>query len=124
MLYYATPSEQAQDSFMVCQCLLNSLTLDFLKTITADASAYHLPALPAIVAINSDVLSGPLLLTSIISRAQVNSLATVSFIRTSLTKLDKKIIKLDSNVMEYNIYIKAQVKSLITKPPISMFTGY
>lgn len=60
----------AQDSFMACQCLLNSLALDLLKIITADLDSCHLPA------------AGPLLLKMIIlSQAHVDSLATVSFIR-------------------------------------------
>jgi hypothetical protein len=48
MSHCATPSKRAQDSFMLCQCLLNSLTLDFLKTITTDADICHLPAIVAV----------------------------------------------------------------------------
>jgi hypothetical protein len=70
-----------------CQCLLNSLTLGFLKTITAGASVCHLPA---IVAIDGDVPAGVLLLKLIISQAHVDSRAAVLFIGTSLTKLDEK----------------------------------
>ena len=56
--YYATSSKRAQDSFMACQCLLSSLTLDFLKLITADSNAYHLPP---IAAADGPVPCGPLL---------------------------------------------------------------
>ena len=127
MSYYATPSKRAQDSFMLCQCLLNSLTLDFLKTITADATIYHLPAIGAI---NGDVPAGVLLLKLIISRAHVDSRATVSFIRTSLTKLDEKMIELDSDVVKFNIYVKAQVSTLAKRGQttddllINLFKGY
>jgi hypothetical protein len=48
MTYYDAQTKQAQDSFMLCQCLLGSLALEFLKTITADTSAYHLPAISAV----------------------------------------------------------------------------
>jgi hypothetical protein len=68
----ATPLKRAQDPFMACQCLMNSLTLDFLKTVTSDSSSC---ALPEIVAANGDVPSGPLLLKMIISRAHVDSQA-------------------------------------------------
>jgi hypothetical protein len=34
MTYYSTPTKRAQDLFMACQCLLSSLTLDFLKLTT------------------------------------------------------------------------------------------
>jgi hypothetical protein len=72
---------------MACQCLLSSLTLGFLKLIcTADPNDYHLPA---IVAADGPILSGPLLLKLIISQqAHVDSPATVSHIRTSLTLLE------------------------------------
>jgi hypothetical protein len=36
----------------------------------------------------------------------------VSFIRTSLTQLDAKMIKLGSDVEVFNFYVKAQVKNL------------
>jgi hypothetical protein len=77
LTYYATQSKQAQDSFMLCQCLLSSLALDFLKTITANSASYHLPA---IVVADGDIPSGPLLLKLIISRAHVDTRATVSFL--------------------------------------------
>ena len=98
--YYATPSKRAQYSFMLCQCLLNSLTLNFLKTITPDSSMYNLPV---IVPANGDVPAGALLLRLIISRAHIDSRATMLFIRTSLTELNEKMIELDYNVVKFNI---------------------
>ena len=85
---------------MLCQCLLNSLTLNFLKTITPDSSMYNLPV---IVPANGDVPAGALLLRLIISRAHIDSRATVLFIRTSLTELNEKMIELDYNVVKFNI---------------------
>jgi hypothetical protein len=94
---------------MICQCLLNSLTLDFLRTITTDSTAYHLPA---IVAMDGDVLSGPLLLKLIVGRAHLDSRAALLFLRNSLTQLDAKMIELDSNVVEFYKFVKAQVTAL------------
>lgn len=45
--YYGQHTKQAQDSFMMCQCLLSSLLLEFLKLITAKSQYYHLPAIVA-----------------------------------------------------------------------------
>ena len=112
LTYYADHTKQAQDSFMACQCLLSSLTLEFLKLITAESASYHLPA---IVAAQGPVPSGPLLLKLIISQAHVDSRATVSHIRTSLTQLDVKMLELDSNVELFNQYVKAQIKSLLAR---------
>jgi hypothetical protein len=109
MTYYSAETKEAQDSFMLCQCLLKSLAVDFLKIITANADAYHLPA---IVAVTGDIPSGPLLLKLIISRAHVDTLATVSFLRTSLTVLDEKMVALDSDVVAFNTYVRAQVRAL------------
>jgi hypothetical protein len=127
MTYYATPTKRAQDSFMACQSLLSSLTLDFLKLITAESNDYHLPE---IVAAEGRVPAGPLLLKLIISKAHVDSRATVSFIRTSLTLLDAKMIELDSNVETFNQYVKAQIKNLAARGEtssdllINLFKGY
>jgi hypothetical protein len=127
MAYYATPTKRAQDSFMSCQCLLSSLTLDFLKLITADSSKYHVPALNAA---DGPVPSGPLLLKLIISKAHVDSRATVSFIRDSLTKLDAKMIELDSDVAAFNSYVQTQVKNLSARGEssndllVNLFKGY
>jgi hypothetical protein len=127
MTYYATPTKRAQDSFMACQCLLASLTLDFLKLITAESNAYHLPAIDAA---DGPVPAGPLLLKLIISQAHVDSRATVSFIRTSLTLLDAKMVELDSNIETFNFYVKAQIKSLSARGEVSsdllinLFKGY
>jgi hypothetical protein len=127
MTYYANHSKQAQDSLMACQCLLSSLTLDFLKLITADSQDYHLPTIHAT---QGPVPSGPLLLKLIISQAHVDSRATVSHIRTSLTLLDAKMIKLDSNVETFNQYVKSQIKNLLARGEtssdllINLFKGY
>jgi hypothetical protein len=127
MTYYSTPTKRAQDSFMACQCLLSSLTLDFLKLITAESNDYHLPE---IVADEGRVPSGPLLLKLIISKAHVDYRATVSFIRTSLMLLDAKMIELDSNIESFNQYVKAQVKNLSARGEtssdllINLFKGY
>jgi hypothetical protein len=127
MSYYGNQTKQAQDSFMACQCLLSSLTLDFLKLITADADDYHLPP---VVATNGPVPSGPLLLKLIITQAHVDSRATVTHIRTSLTMLDVKMIELDSNIETFNVYVKAQIKNLSARGETTndlltnLFKGY
>jgi hypothetical protein len=107
--------------------LIPTHTLDFLKLITAETNNYHLPK---IVAAEGRVPSGPLLLKLIISKAHVNSRATVSFIRTSLTLLDSKMSELDSNVKAFNQYVKAQIKNLAARGEtssgllINLFKGY
>jgi hypothetical protein len=95
--------------------------------ITAESNDYHLPE---IVAGKGRVPAGPLLLKIISSKAHVDSRATVSFIRTSLTLLDTKMIELDSNVETFNQYVKSQIKNLAARGDtssdllINLFKGY
>jgi hypothetical protein len=125
--YYGTKTKQAQDSFMFCQSLLNSLSVEFLKLITADSCDYHMPA---IVAVDGPIPAGPLLLKIIISKAHVDSRATVTHIRTTLTKLDDKMIELDSDIEAFNFFVKAKVKDLAARGEsssdllINLFSGY
>jgi hypothetical protein len=112
---------------MSCQCHLSSLTLDFLKLITADLNDYHLPPIDAT---DGPVPYGPLLLKLIIRQAHVDSRATVSFLRTSLTLLDTKMSDVDSDIESFNFYVKAQIKGLSARGEtssdllINLFKGY
>ena len=125
--YYGAHSKQAQDSFMSCQSLLNTLSVEFLKLITVESPDYHMPA---IVAVDGPIPAGPLLLKIIISKAHVDSRATVTYIRTSLTRLGDKMTELDSNIESFNFFVQAQVKSLSARGEttsdllINLFSGY
>jgi hypothetical protein len=120
-------NKQAQDSFMACQCLLSSLSINFLRIITAESTHYHLPA---IVAANGPIPSGPLLLKIIIFKAHVDSRATMTFIHTLLTELDDKMIDLNSDIKAFNFFVQAQVKSLAARGEtssdllVNLFKGY
>jgi hypothetical protein len=89
-----------------------------MKLITADSDGYHLPP---IAAADGPIPPDPLLLKLIISQAHVDSRATISFIYTSLTKLDTKMVELDSDIESFNFYVKAQIKSLSARerPPVT-----
>jgi hypothetical protein len=89
-----------------------------MKLITADSDRYHLPP---IAAADGPIPPDPLLLKLIISQAHVDSRATISFIYTSLTKLDTKMVELDSDIESFNFYVKAQIKSLSARerPPVT-----
>ena len=125
--YYDDQTKAAQDSFMLCQCLRASLSIEFMKLITAEADDYHLPP---ITAMHGPMPCGPLLLKLIISKAHVDSRATVMFIRDSLRDLGSKMVDLDSNVQEFNLYVKAQTKALSARGETSndllnnLFKGY
>ena len=126
--YYGLQTKQAQDSFMLCQCLQASLSIEFLKIITAESGDYHLPAISTTV--NGPIPCGPLLLKIIIAKAHVDSRATVMYIRDSLRDLDGKMVDLDSNIQVFNLHVKTQVKALSARGETSndllnnLFKGY
>jgi hypothetical protein len=102
-------------------------SIGFLKIITAESTYYHLPA---IVAADGPIPAGPLLLKIIISKAHVDSRATVTFICTSLTELDDKMVDLNSDITAFNFFVQAQVKSLAARGEtssdllVNLFKGY
>ncbi len=126
--YVNTPTKVAQDSFMLFQCIFASLGTEFLKTVTTEASHYHVvdqadvnePPIPC----------GALLLKVIIMKAHVDTRATVSFIRTALSSLDNKMMTLDSDISKFNAYVKTQVIALeargetTTDLLVNVFKGY
>jgi hypothetical protein len=105
--YANTQTKVAQDSFMLFQCIFASLGTEFLKTITTEAAHYHVANLSG--ATEPPIPCGALLLKVIIMRAQVDTRATASFIRTALSSLDTKIMALDSDISKFNAYVKTQV---------------
>jgi hypothetical protein len=110
LTYINAESKVAQDSFMLFQCIFASLDTEFLKSVTAEAQHYHVvdtktPQEPPIPC-------GALLLKIIIMKAHVDTRATVSFIRTTLSSLDTKMMALDSEISKFNAYVKTQVIAL------------
>jgi hypothetical protein len=102
-------TKQAQDSFMLCQCLQASLSIKFLKIITAELGDCHLPAISTV---NGPIPCGPLLLKIIIAKAHVDSRAMVMCIQDSICDLDGKMVDLGSNIQFSNLHVKTQVKAL------------
>jgi hypothetical protein len=127
MTYYGDPTKQAQDSAMSNKCFMSSVSVAFKQLLTPEWSDYHLPALPG----SSDLVrSGPLLLKVITMKAHVDSTATVAHIRDELSKLDARMVTLDSDVQAFNVHVKSQVRMLAARGETSndllsnLFKGY
>jgi hypothetical protein len=88
--------------------------------------------LPALVAADGEIPAGRLLLKLIISQAHVDSRATITFLRMSMSirTLDAKMIELDSSVQDFNFYVKAQINALSARGQtledllVNLFKGY
>ena len=58
---------------------------------------------------------GPLFLEHIISKSHIDTNATVSTVRMRLDSLDKYMEKIDSNIKEFNHYVKEQLDALAAR---------
>jgi hypothetical protein len=118
--YVNAQSKVAQDSFMLFQCIFASLDTEFPLCHIIDTRDPQEPPIPC----------GALLLKIIIRKAHMDTRATVSFIRTSLSSLDTKMMALDSDISKFNAYVKTQVIALeargetTTDLLVNVFKGY
>jgi hypothetical protein len=94
-LYMNARNRNTQNSVMLYQFLLNSIEEKWKTTLLSKMAIYS---------INGEQ-DGLCFLRLIISRAQVNTLATVSVLRNALGNLDKKIVEFSGNVTEFNDYV-------------------
>jgi hypothetical protein len=126
--YANTQTKVSQDSFMLFQCTSASLGTEFLKTVTTEASHYHVADQRG--AAEPPIPCGALLLKVIITKAHVDTRATVSFIHMALSSLDSKMMALNSDISKFNAYVKTQVIALedrgetTTDLLVNVFKGY
>ena len=74
--YIATQTRKAQNSYQMYLCITNSLTEDGRARILTNTNVFTV----------QDIPSGPLLLKLLVTRAAIDTRATVTHIRTSLSQ--------------------------------------
>ena len=122
--YIATPSRAAQDTYMLYQCLMASLTPEARKKIMIWADQY------SIEVAGTTYDSGVALLKIIIRESHLDTNATTNSIRTKLSSLDNYITTVDSDIGKFNQYVKLLVQSLTARNQsssdllINLFKGY
>ena len=118
--YANTETRQAQNDFMLGELLLNSVTENFHMKIVGHTDDY-------------DVLghkSGSLLFKLMMSKSIVDTKATSTLYRERLMALDDQMKKVDSNIDEFNHYVKVNIKGLTARGEamddimVSLFKGY
>ena len=105
--YLGKPIRPAQDSYMLYQCLLNSLSKEAKIKIQVWESEY--------IIMNDSgtyIPSGNLLLKVIIRESHLDTNATTQSIRTKLSNLDVYINTINSDITRFNGYVKGLVLSL------------
>ena len=118
--YANTETRQAQNDSFLCELLLNSVTEKFHTKLVGHSKEY-------------DVLghsSGSLLFKLMISKAIVDTKATSSLHRERLMDLDKQMGRVNSNITEFNHFVKINMEALAARGEamddimVNLFKGY
>jgi hypothetical protein len=100
--YIATETRPAQDTAMLYQCLIMSLTQDAHNAIMLWKEEFYVAGRP----------SGFLLLRVIIRESHLDSNATTSVIRLQLTQLDEYMPQVASNILKFNRHVQELMTAL------------
>jgi hypothetical protein len=120
--YMHEDSREAQDSFMMYHCLMNSLTDAAQKQVRVRGNVHPF--------MFGGKGSGPVLLKLIIMVSHVDTRATITSVRTKLSSLDQAMREHDSNVELFNDYVIGQVGKLHARGVqtqdllVNLFKGY
>jgi hypothetical protein len=122
LTYMHEDSREAQDSFMMYHCLMNSLTDAAQKQVRVRGNVH-----PFMLGGKG---SGPVLLKLIIMVSHVDTRATITSVRTKLSSLDQAMREHVSNIELFNDYVIGQVGKLHARGEqtqdllVNLFKGY
>lgn len=122
--YAAAESRQAQNNNQMYHCIMNSLTKDGQTKILSEQDKYHTGQG------NDRRPSGPLLFKLLMQKAVIDTRATASLLRENLSSLDTYMSTINSNVKEFNLYVKTNYEGLRARGErcddimINLFKGY
>ena len=100
--YLNADGRQAQNDSQLYHCIKNSLTTDAERKILSERDTYHINNVP----------SGSLLFKHLMQKSIVDSRATVSMMKENLSNLDSYMTSVNSNVEEFNQYVKLNYDGL------------
>jgi hypothetical protein len=112
----------AQDTYMLCKCLIASITNNARKKVSLCSNQFRIG--------EDNEFSSVLLLKVIIRESHLDTNATTNQIRMKLSSLDSYITTIDSNISGCNQYAKLLVQSLTARNQqmsdlmINLFKGY
>jgi len=101
-VYVVANDRAKQDSYMFYTFLRDSLTKDARKQLVTEETQYTF----------GDFKDGPAYLKCILIKFQVETRATSFHIRQSLSRLTDKIVALEHNIRDFNLYVTEQVGDL------------
>ncbi len=100
--YFLTPTRNAQDSNLLYEYIMNSISTECKAKLTIWKSEYRCRQLP----------SGNLLLKVLICECHLDTNATVGGIRNRLSALDLYLPTIGYNITKFNMYVKNLVDKL------------
>ena len=122
LTYMHEDAREAQDSFMMYHCLMNSLTDAAQKQVRTRGNVHPF--------MFGGKGSGPVLLKLIIMVSHVDTRATITSVRTKLSSLDQAMRNHESNIELFNDYVISQVSKLHARGEqtqdllVNLFKGY
>eukprot|EP00978_Attheya_sp_CCMP212_P033086 scaffold131938_cov70-Attheya_sp.AAC.2 len=120
LTYIDQPMRDAQNSFMVYECLSKSLQVSALNDVLTKIETFT----------ERNLQSGPLFLNTIIKKAAINTRSTTTHVRTSLSSLDRYILTIDCDLHLLHLYVKGLKRDLTARGETSsdilfnLFKGY
>jgi hypothetical protein len=120
LTYIDQPTRDAQNSFMMYECLSKSLTVSALNDVLTEIGSFT----------EGNLQSGPLFLYVIIKKAAINTRSTTTHVRTSLSSLDRYILTIDCDIHLLHLYVKGLKEDLAARGESSsdilfnLFKGY
>ena len=118
--YIDTPSRDAQDTNLLYECIMNSVSREGKSKITMWKKDYWL----------NGYSSGNLLLKVLIRECHMDTNATIGSIRQKLSNLDTYLPTVGYNISKFNMYVSSQVEQLRARGQYSndllmnLFKGY
>jgi hypothetical protein len=115
LTYFHLETKEAQDSVMMYQFLINSLTIEARTEMCVYEDQYLIDYVPAPGATPIKIGSGACLLKAIIGKAVLDTMASVNTLRAAIRNLDKKLVELQSNIKQFNHYVSQQKTGLTAR---------
>ena len=94
--YFKVRQRKAQNSVMLYNFIINSLTTEAKAELSVQQEQYVIDGI-------KDGLS---FLKHLISKAQIDTVATVNVLRTSIARLPSKMVEYAGNIKEFNLYVR------------------
>ena len=118
--YIDQNTRKAQNSYQMYLCITNSLTEAGRAKILTETDQFTVNGIP----------SGPLLFKLLMTRAATDTRATVTYIRTAMSKLDEYMKTIDSDIEKFNLYVRKLRQNLSARGEtsndllVNLFKGY